>query len=130
MKRNKLTLEQMVKFVRQVAEVALAEKRPFDAGVLVQASDYRLCVLMTPTVSSEEEVELALGITDFLEEHAAFSYVYMTKLNKRTRDIFIYAADREGERITKRLKVDKGQLSELPHEGVHRFLELFPRTFH
>lgn len=132
MTRKKLSLEQMVEFVRKVAEAALAEKRPIDAGCLVQGADGRLAVLMTPGVRAEGEgaEDLASAIGEFLEEHGVVNYCFMTQMNRRTRNIFIFAADREGERIARRLKVAKGQITELPHEEFHRFLELFPRTLH
>ena len=127
---KKLTLEQMVKFVRDVADVALAEKRPFDAGIMVQADDRRLCVLMTPTIKGDEEQDLARAMTEFIEEHEADAYVYMSALTRRTRDIFIYAAARDGKRIAKRWAVNKGRITEHPHEETHCFMELFPRTLH
>jgi hypothetical protein len=129
-KFKKLNLEQMVKFVREVAEAALAEKRPIDAGCLVQPAKGRLCVLMTPDVRENDEMTLAGRLTEFLEEHGVVSYVYMTKMSRRTRVIFVYAADREGERRCLRWDIIKGRLDESPHEGVHPFLELFRKTLH
>ena len=128
MKGKKLTLEQMLRFVRDVADAALADKRPFEAGVMVQRADNHLCVLMFDQGVKEDE--LAQAMTEFIEENGADTYVYMSALTRRTRDIFIYAAAREGERVAKRWAVSKGLITEHPHEEVHRFLELFPRTLH
>jgi hypothetical protein len=125
---RKLTLEEMVKFVREVADAALEEKRAFEAGVLVQRADNHLCVLMFDR--SVKQDELARAMTEFIEENGADTYVYMSALTRRTQDIFIYAAARAGERVAKRWAVSKGLITEHPHEEVHRFLELFPKTLH
>ena len=128
--KKKLSLEEMVTFVRHVAEMALTEERPFDAGVLVQDPDGQLSILMTPPLPDDREKQLITDLTAFLEEKAATHYVYMTALTPSTRVIYIYGATREGERLARRLDVDEDHLHEHPHEGHHQFMELFPHTLH
>jgi hypothetical protein len=125
-----VTLKQMVAFVRQVAQRALARGQPFDAGIMMQRDDGGIAIMMLPLIASKDEAEVAEHISGFLEENGITHYVYMSKMTRSTKNLYIYAAGRDGDRLTQRLEVNKGQLTEHPHEGVHRFQELFPRTLH
>lgn len=128
MYERRLSLEEMLKFVHRVAETALGEERPFDAGILVQGGDGSLSVLMTPPLEKDEQDQLARDLTAFLEEKAATQYVYMTELKEDTRVIYVYAATREGRSEARRFVVDEDLLHVHPHEDHHPFMELFPRT--
>lgn len=126
--KRRLSLEEMFKFVHRVAETALGEERPFDAGILVQGGDGSLSVLMIPKLENDQEQQLALDMTNFLEEKAATQYVYMTELTEDTRVIHVYAATREGRTEARRFVIDEDLIHVQPHEDHHPFMELFPRT--
>ena len=129
---TKLTLEEMVKFVREVAECALEDKREIDAGVLVQAANGDLRVLMFPV--TVEEAELVKAIREFFSMaiHEVQSYVYMSAMTGVTREIKVYAAEREGDRKALRWEVAGKRLVDHPADphpaDPHQLMELLPRT--
>jgi hypothetical protein len=83
---------------------------------------------MTPFDNTAEEEDVATGISTFLRYEQITSYCYMSAMTAGTTHVFVYAASRDGARLGRCFRITGKQLDEEPHESLHRFSDLFPRT--